>query len=296
MKFTAFVAVSALAVTATAISNQAREAVDISIQKDKDLLWRYCSQEGQPCDQVSNAVHKASTHLTYPDVGLNTTERNECYQFGGSCQVAKRSAEALASAAAEAYAKANPEARNRWCHLVGEPCIKARDLPAIYRRNANAEPVAEPRNRWCHLVGEPCVRKREPEAEGTLEVRRNRWCHLVGEPCIKVRRSALPAPEPIARNRWCHLVGEPCVKLRRAADEIGTALYQRSAEASPRNRWCHLVGEPCIKARSLDESVSDEDVYLHERCHTSGAPCDIAKRAAEDLAFAADHALEQAGL
>lgn len=296
MKFTAIIAAGILATAVTAVSDQAKEAVDKSIQKDKDLLWRYCSQEGQPCAQVNKAVGSAAPFLTYPEIGHNTTERSACYQVGGACQIAKRSAEALAFAAANAYANANPEAHNRWCHLVGEPCLKARDFPSVYRREAVAEPEPEanaaPHNRWCHLVGEPCLRKREADATSQLVTRHNRWCHLVGEPCLKARRSAMPAPQP--HNRWCHLVGEPCLKLKRAADEIGNALNRR--EASPHNRWCHLVGEPCLKARSLDDGPSDEDQYLEERCNAEGAPCDVAKRAADDLAFAATHAVEQAGL
>ncbi|KAF2099123.1 hypothetical protein NA57DRAFT_76356 [Rhizodiscina lignyota] len=309
MKVTALIAAGIFAVGATASASDDYSTVSDAIKNDPSLLQRYCSQPGKPCAHVKDAVEKASVHLTYPDI-INSSDFEECYKEGGKCQKAKRSAEALASAVAEAYAAAEPEPHTKvvhLCHLVGQPCFKARDaakLAALSRREATANP--DPHTRvvhFCHLVGQPCLKVREPEPEAKPHPRIIRLCHLVGQPCLKKKRSALPAPEPEANPhrvvRFCHLVGQPCLKVRNAADAVSSALYRRAADPEPHTRvvhFCHLVGQPCLKARDASDADTGLIEILDQECNKDGQPCAKAKRAAEDLSLAALQALEQSGL
>lgn len=300
MKITAFLMAGVLAAATSAQPSDVQLRVRDAIKDDSTLLQRYCDSPGQACYQVKKAVDEAGPHLTYPDIH-NTTEWADCYKDGNTCQIAKRSAEALASAAAEAYAKANASPEPYWkvCHFAGQPCLKTK---------------RDPYWKVCHFAGQPCLKAREPEPQIKHQSRSARFCDSTG--CAKMKRSALPAPAPEASldaRYWkvCHFAGQPCLKIRSATAAIDKNLFGRDAlfggkpgkkNHDTKARFCDFASTPCMRARSAEEGdalttvESDSLAALDEECNKPGAPCDIARRAAQDLGVAAAQAHEQAGL
>lgn len=315
MKITAIIAAGIFA--AASLADDAKSEIDEAIKNDDSLLQRYCEEPGKPCYQLAKAKEEAAVHLGYPTVE-NSTEWSECYKDGSDCQIAKRSAEALADAVANASpglstAGGLSPGSNRFCHLVGKPCLKASDpaqLDALSKREAEpwiaAGGPSLGKKRFCYLPGQPCLRAREPEP---LQETKGRPVRFGSGGHAK--RSALPAPEALRaggsslKKRYCYLIGQPCLQVRDAANAIDQNLFRRDVEAPSaggsylgRKRYCYLAGRPCIKARDVDQSKKENDLLdeLEARCNESGAPCELAKRAGEDLAVAAAQSLEQAGL
>lgn len=195
---------------------------------------------------------------------------------GSPCARMKRSAEAVASAFANAES-----GKRGLCGADGAACNKARRsilevgsaveeaVTSIYAREADPKRFRGGKMGFCGPAGVSCAKgKRDAFADADPEARfrggKMGFCGPAGVSCARrVRRDADAAPNAEARFRggkmgFCGPAGVSCAKGKRDAD----------AEAEPRFRggkmgFCGPAGVSCAKAKRDAEAISHSEEELN---------------------------------
>ena len=151
-------------------------------------------------------------------------------------------------------------APHHFCYRSGEPCAKARRSALAL---AEAMPLAEPAHHFCYRPGEACSEaKRNALAAAEAEAdARHHFCWLPGEACSEAKRD-LGYDAQVAQD-YCDSMAGPCSATKRFAAAVAVA-----------------IAEPADGA-ALAESEAEKT--LREKCYAQGGPCDVSKRAVEEL-------------
>ncbi|KAI6788278.1 hypothetical protein KC361_g9133 [Hortaea werneckii] len=222
-----------------------------------------------------------------------------CLTPGAPCSHAKRAAEAVADALAEAEPKKYRGGMFNFCGVPGSSCARKREavekigaaaeaaFDAIEAREASADPKSYRGGmfNFCGVPGSSCARKREAEADAEADADPKRYrggminfCGVPGSSCAKKREAeALAEADPKKKKKkkkkakkakklyggminFCGLPGASCTKKREVVDDILAKITDVSPHAEAVE--CYSEGGPC--AQILDAADSFQEIKARE--------------------------------
>ncbi|OHF03557.1 clock-controlled pheromone ccg-4 [Colletotrichum orchidophilum] len=192
-----------------------------------------------------------------------------------------------------------------WCQNVGQACWKAKEKRAAELKR---EAVVLGQG-WCQSVGQSCWKdktktKREAEADPyDWPGRGTGWCQNVGEPCWRVKRAADTFAVALAKDDLVierdsaealvsHAQGGAAFMAKRALNELADVVA--ASQDDPffyyggldlRNHFADDTSELARREAEAKEGWVENVGHPDEKrwCSLPGAPCAIARRAAEAL-------------
>ncbi|RMY76991.1 hypothetical protein D0862_13646 [Hortaea werneckii] len=219
-----------------------------------------------------------------------------CLTPGAPCSHAKRAAEAVADALAEAEPKKYRGGMFNFCGVPGSSCARKREavekigaaaeaaFDAIEAREAAADPKKYRGGmfNFCGVPGSSCARKREAEADAEADADPKRYrggminfCGVPGSSCARKREAeALAEADPKKKKKqakkpkkyyggmvsFCGLPGSSCAKKREVVDDILSKISDVSPHAEAVE--CYSEGGPCTQI--LDAADSFQEIKARE--------------------------------
>ena len=241
-----------------------------------------------------------------------------CLTPGAPCSHAKRAAEAVADALAEAEPKKYRGGMFNFCGVPGSSCARKREavekigaaaeaaFTAIEAREAEADPKKYRGGmfNFCGVPGSSCARKREAEAEAEAEADPKKYrggmfnfCGVPGSSCARKREAEAEAEaDP---KKMMRLMRKPKPKPKPKPKKYYGGMVS----------FCGLPGSSCAKKRDVVDDILSKisDVSPNAEaaeCYSEDGPCtqilDVAEsfneiKAREAEAAAAPHRFRVAG-